>query len=81
MDRKKRSKASASQVTDSQRLEPSRREFLVGVGGTAVLGALSGSRAFAQAPQTALNIARVAIPASQVMASENRISALNDGLT
>jgi hypothetical protein len=35
----------------------------------------------AQTPQTALNIARVAIPSSQTMASENPVSALNDGFT
>jgi len=36
MNRKKRSKISASQAINSTRLEPSRREFLVGVehGGT-----------------------------------------------
>ena len=53
----------------------------MGAGGTAVLGVLSGSRAFAQAPQSSLNIARVAVPTSQVMTSENRISSLNDGFT
>jgi hypothetical protein len=60
-------------------LEPSRREFLAGLGGTAVLTALSTSRAFAQTPESALNVARVAVPTSLTMASENKISALNDG--
>ena len=46
-----------------------------------MLGVASGSRAFAQAPQSSLNIARVAVPTSQVMTSENRISSLNDGFT
>ena len=68
-------------VANQERLDPSRREFLVGVGGAAVLGALAPADAFAQAPEGPLNIARVAIPTSQVMASENRISALNDGFT
>ena len=81
MNRKKKTKISASQAINSTRLEPSRRDFLVGVGGTAVLGVLSGSNAFAQAPENAVNIARVAVPTSQVMLSENRISALNDGFT
>src|SRR5450631_746182 len=81
MKREKRSKISASRAKYLETLEPSRREFLVGVGGTAVLGLLSGSRAFAQAPQSALNIARVAVPTSMVMTSENRISSLNDGFT
>ena len=68
-------------VANQERLDPSRREFLVGVGGAAVLGALAPSGAFAQVAEGPLNIARVAIPTSQVMASENRISALNDGFT
>ena len=79
MNRKKRSRNSESTATDPTKIEPSRREFLVGAGGTAVLGVLSGSNAFAQAPQNSLNIARVAVPTSQVMTSENRISSLNDG--
>ena len=63
------------------RLEPSRREFLSGLGGAAIVTALSQTRAFAQAPESALNIARVAIPTSRYMMSENKISALNDGFT
>src|ERR1035441_9049993 len=70
---------SEKQAEDRERLEPSRREFLVG--GTAVLGLLSAPRAFSQTSQSPLNIARVAVPTSQVMASENKISALNDGFT
>jgi len=61
--------------------EPSRRDFLAGLGGTAVLSALSGTRALAQASDSALNIARVAVPTSQTLMSENKISALNDGFT
>lgn len=60
-------------------LEPNRREFLTGLGGVVALGALSGTRGFAQEPDNALNIARVAIPKSQFIMSENKISALNDG--
>ena len=63
---------------------PSRREFLAGLGGAAAWTALAGSvgtRAFAQAPETTVNMARVAIPTSQFMMSENKISALNDGFT
>ncbi len=66
---------------DDSSLEPSRREFLAGLGGTAVLTALSTRRAFAQTPESALNVARVAVPTSLTMASENKISALNDGFT
>ena len=66
---------------DDLSLEPSRREFLAGLGGTAVLTALSANTAFAQAPESALNVARVGVPTSLTMASENKISALNDGFT
>jgi uncharacterized protein len=60
-------------------LEPSRREFLVGLGGAAVLTALSAPSSYAQAPESPLNIARVAFPISQMVRSEDKISALNDG--
>ena len=62
-------------------LGPSRREFLAGLGGAAVVTAMSGGRALAQTPESSLNVARVAIPTSMTMASENKISALNDGFT
>jgi hypothetical protein len=61
-------------------LEPSRREFLAGLGGTAVLTALSTSGALAQTPESAVNVARVAVPTSLTLSSENKIFALNDGL-
>ncbi len=79
MNRKKRSETSESHTADPEKLEPSRRDFLVGAGGSALLGILSTSRTFAQGSQSPLNIARVAVPTSQVRASENKISALNDG--
>ncbi len=60
-------------------LESSRREFLAGMTGTAVLAAVHGTNAVAQAPERAVNIARVAVPSSVVITSENKISALNDG--
>jgi hypothetical protein len=59
----------------------SRRDFITGLGGVAVVNALSGRRASAETPRGPLNIARVAVPTSQTMRSENKISALNDGLT
>ncbi|MGA7107221.1 MAG: beta-L-arabinofuranosidase domain-containing protein [Terracidiphilus sp.] len=59
----------------------SRRDFMTGLGGVAVLNAFPGKRALAESPQGSLNIARVAVPTSQTMRSENKISALNDGLT
>src|ERR1700688_3201402 len=60
-------------------LEPSRREFLVELGGAAMLTALSAPSSYAQASESPLNIARVAIPTSQMVRSEDKISALNDG--
>jgi hypothetical protein len=44
-----------------------------------MLTALSASRTYAQAPEGPLNIARVAVPTSQTVRSEDKISALNDG--
>ena len=66
---------------DNSSLEPNRRDFLAGLGGAAFLTALSAGKALAQAPESALNIARVAVPSSLMIASENKISALNDGFT
>src|SRR5215469_3479569 len=63
------------------RFEPNRREFLAGLTGTGILTALNGTMAVGQSPQGALNIARVAIPSSFTLTSENKISALNDGFT
>jgi uncharacterized protein len=59
--------------------QPSRRDFLAGVGVATVITALSGPQALSETSETALNIARVAVPLSQTMMSENKISALNDG--
>jgi uncharacterized protein len=61
-------------------LESTRREFLAGLAGAAVLAGLSGVKtAAAQTAEGPVNIARVAIPTSFTIASENKISALNDG--
>jgi len=60
--------------------EPSRREFLAGMGGIAAAAAFSGTGAFAQTAE-ALNVSRVAVPSSRSLLSENKISALNDGFT
>lgn len=67
----------AVQAGDAQGL--SRRHFLAGVAGTAVAAGLNGPKAFSQiASQRALNLAKVAIPTSLTVTSENKISALND---
>jgi DUF1680 family protein len=60
-------------------LEPSRREFLAALTGTAVLTAFSGGRVVAQDGPRSVNLARVAVPSSRTILSENKISALNDG--
>ena len=62
-------------------VEASRRDFLTGIAGAAAFAALEGRLGMAQEPARALNIARVAIPSSLVLLSENKISALNDGFT
>lgn len=59
--------------------EANRREFLAGLGGVALATALSRGQALAQSDGSALNIARVAVPSSRSLMSENKISALNDG--
>ena len=59
--------------------ETTRREFLTGLGGAAVVTALSSRSGFAQNAGGALNVARVAVPSSRSLMSENKISALNDG--
>ena len=40
---------------------------------------MAGKRAFAETSASALNVARVAVPSSRSLMSENKISALNDG--
>ncbi len=60
-----------------------RRGFLAGVAGTTVVAGLNRSAAFALALDTGspVNLARVAIPSSLTMLSENKIGSLNDGFT
>jgi DUF1680 family protein len=60
-----------------------RRNFLAGAAGTAVLAGLNCSRALALTGDTEseLNLARVALPSSATLVSENKISALNDGFS
>jgi DUF1680 family protein len=60
-----------------------RRNFLAGAAGTAVLAGLNCSRALALNADTEseLNLARVALPSSATLVSENKISALNDGFS
>jgi len=69
----------AESIQNEPPCEPNRREFLTGLGGTAVLTALSAKSSFAQATTSAANVAKVAVPSSQIMMSENKIAALNDG--
>jgi uncharacterized protein len=73
--------SSAAGQKSGNDIESNRREFLAGLTGTAVVVAFSGANGLAQAPDRALNVARVAIPSSLTITSENKISALNDGFT
>lgn len=82
MERKSLHSESAPEVESAETCnlpEPSRREFMAGLAGTAALTALGGARAIAQDGNRAVNVARVAVPSSRTILSENKISALNDG--
>ena len=80
MDRKAFTPSGPSEQLDQQPAPgPSRRGFITGLGSAAVLKALAGSVARAQESETPANIARVAVPSSWTLRSENKISALNDG--
>lgn len=70
---------SSCQAETEVQLEPNRREFLAGLAGAALLAGFTGVDGLAQTDSPAVNIARVAVPASSSIASENKISALNDG--
>ena len=75
------SQSTGADQTDEQNslLETSRREFLAGLTGTAVVAAVGGRSAIAQPVPQTVNVARVGIPSSRTMLSENKVSALNDG--
>jgi len=59
--------------------QPSRREFLSGLAGAAILAGIAPKDALAKNTASSLNLARVAIPSSYEPSSENKLSALNDG--
>ena len=79
--RKRRTPESCSVETKENGFasETNRRQFLAGLAGTAVLAGITGADAVGQGPSGTVNIARVAVPSSFSMSSENRVSALNDG--
>src|SRR5271168_115723 len=58
---------------------PNRRQFVAGLAGDTFLATVHGSTAMAEAGGSPVNIARVASPTSFTMASEHKVSALNDG--
>ncbi len=64
---------------NTQQFEPNRREFLAGLTGSAVLTAFGSVKGFARDSDHSLNLAKVAVPTSQTMLSENKVSSLNDG--
>ena len=64
------------------RAKLSRRNFLTGAAGTAILARLGSASAPAEAGEGQnLNLAKVATPSSETPASEGRIGALNDDVT
>ena len=73
--------ASAAQSENEKQIEPSRRDFLTGLAGAALLAGIGGGEGMAQTEDRSVNIARVAAPTSSSIASENKISALNDGFS
>ena len=71
-------------VSSDAKLQSSinRRRFLAGIAGTAVAVGLGQSKTFGESgSDDGLNLAKVAIPTSLTVTSENKISALNDGFT
>src|SRR5215469_4225621 len=73
---------SATHSAENQsQAEPNRREFLAGLTGIVALTALEGTRGMAQDAGRTVNIARVAVPSSLTLLSENKLSALIDGFT
>ena len=66
-------------LEELRQVEPNRREFLAGLTGAAALVALGDQKSIAQTGEYSVNVARVAVPSSLTMMSENKISALNDG--
>jgi uncharacterized protein len=69
----------AQSRTRDPAFEPSRREFLTGLSGAAIVTALAPRQELAQGLELQVNLAKVAVPSSRTMMSENKISALNDG--
>jgi uncharacterized protein len=59
--------------------EPTRRDFLAGLSSAALLATLPAPVMHAQTGEVPLNIAGVAVPTSQMVTSQDKISALNDG--
>ena len=79
----KKDLSSSNSCNEQQNMEtqfgPSRREFMAGLAGAVAVTALNGKHAVAQDSTQALNVARVAVPSSKTILSENKVSALNDG--
>ena len=58
----------------------SRRSFVVASTGTVLAGAVHPAALLAQAAAPALNLASVAVPASAITSSENKLTAMNNGV-
>jgi uncharacterized protein len=91
MFRKKTYEGSAAKIASNIRsvdqdakersfLRMDRRAFIAGAAGTVALASVDASCGFAQYPVNAVNLAKVATPSCLITTSENRISAVNDGI-
>jgi hypothetical protein len=66
---------------DKSRMLRDRREFLAGIAGTAILAGAARKDLVAQPDTDSVNLARVAVPSSFSIMSENNVAALNDCVT
>jgi hypothetical protein len=84
MNKKQRSDV---QVDEAQSIrigspfDPDRREFLTGLAGATLILGMGDVEAMAENANRTMNIAKVAVPSSVTLTSENKVSALNDGFT
>lgn len=72
--------SAANDTRKTSKLALSRRGFLAGFAGSAVLASVDGARTLAQSAPHRVNLAKVATPSSLITTSENKISAVNDGI-
>ena len=78
---KKKAHASSPAADGSLPQRPmDRRNFIVGVGGAALLSAVAGRGAWAaDTNEVTVNLAKVAIPSGLYVSGDSKLAALNDG--